>query len=132
MNLIICLDNGGGYSFAGKRQSQDKILIQKMLELVGENRLLLTEYSAKLFDVLPSNVFVVEEPLSQAGENDFCFIENLPLENVLANKVMLFHWNRSYPSDKKFPEAILFGKKLISSSFFTGNSHAKITVEVYG
>lgn len=132
MNLITCIDNGGGYSFAGKRQSQDKILIQKMLELVGENKLLLTEYSAKLFDVLPSNVLVFENPLSKAEENDFCFIENLPLENVFANKVILFHWNRSYPSDKKLPEAILSCKKLISSSFFSGNSHEKITVEVYG
>ncbi len=131
MNLIICLDNNGGYSFAGRRQSKDKIQLHNMLNIVGDSKLFLTEYSAKLFEVIPDNVTVCEDPLTLAGDNDFCFIENIDIENISPNKIIIYRWNRNYPSDKIFPVNLLANKKLVSSFEFEGNSHQKITVEVF-
>ena len=131
MNLIICLDNNGGYSFAGRRQSQDKIQAEKMLELVADGKLFVNEYTAKLFKELPQNLIVCTDPISQAKEDDYCFIENISLQNIVANKIIIYRWNRAYPSDKKFPQELLNGKKLVSTCDFMGNSHEKITQEVY-
>lgn len=131
MNLIICLDNNGGYSFAGRRQSKDKTQLHNMLSLVGDNQLLLNEYSAGLFEIIPDNVIVCEDPLNSADKNDFCFIENINIDHTDINKVIIYRWNRAYPSDKKLTHNILDGKKLIEILDFTGNSHEKITREVW-
>lgn len=131
MNLIICLDTKNGYSFAGRRQSKDKIQVQKMLETVGTAKLFLNEYSVNIFDNLPNNVVVSTNPLNDAEENDFCFVENLPIGNITFNKIVIYRWNRNYPSDKKFNQDLLIGKTLVSSVDFSGNSHEKITQEVY-
>lgn len=131
MNLIICLDAGGGYSFAGRRQSKDKTQLHNMLNMVGDNKLFLTEYSAKLFEVIPDNLTICEDPLTLAGDNDFCFIENISFDQADINKVVIYRWNRAYPSDKKLPHNILEGKKLIETLDFMGNSHEKITREIW-
>ncbi len=131
MNLIVCLENGGGYSFAGRRQSKDKFQLADMLTVIGENKLYLTEYSAKLFENLPQNVMISENPLNTAGNNDFCFIENMDISCTNVNTLVIYRWNRAYPSDKKFPLELLEGKKIIEIFEFVGNSHEKITREVY-
>lgn len=130
MNLIICLDDKNGYCFASRRQSSDKIQIEKMLALVGKNKLFLNAYSAKLFGELP-NITVCENPLEGAKNGDYCFIENITLNDISTEKVIIYRWNRHYPSDKKFPEKLLSGKALKSTIDFVGNSHERITEEVY-
>lgn len=133
MHIIICLDDKYGYSFANRRQSRDKNQIAKMLEAVGHSLLLLSNYSAKLFETLPNNVKVSENFLNIASQGDFCFVETLDITPYINNaeKVIIYRWNRVYPSDKKLPEELLSGKKLISVTDFVGNSHDKITEEVY-
>ncbi len=131
MNLIICLDDKNGYSFASRRQSSDKVQIAKMLELVGENKLFINDYSSKLFSELTGNVTVSPMPHKSADVGDYCFIENIDLDGVNAEKIVIYRWNRHYPSDKKFPEKLLSGKTLKSTIDFVGNSHEKITEEVY-
>lgn len=131
MNLIICLDNSGGYSFAGRRQSSDKIQLQDMLELVGENKLFLTEYSANLFDNTPKNVIVCDNPLLVAEDNDYCFIENTDIIDASINKLVIYRWNRAYPSDKSLNPSLLEGKKMVQTIDFVGNSHEKITREIF-
>ena len=131
MNLIICLDTKNGYSFASRRQSRDRIQLKKMLDLVGDKRLFLNEYSSKLFEETPSNVTVCDNPLKAAKEGDFCFVENLDVDNVKAEKIIIYRWNRHYPSDKIFTQNLLCDKVLVSAEEFVGNSHEKITQEVY-
>ena len=131
MNLIICLDNGGGYSFAGRRQSSDKIQFADMLSMVGDNNLYLTEYSAKLLENIPQNVIVSEDPINTAEENDFCFVENIDVGCPDINKLIIYRWNRAYPSDKKLPPELIYGKELVEAFEFAGNSHERITREVY-
>lgn len=131
MNLIICLDNGGGYSFAGRRQSSDKFQLADMLSMVGDTNLYLTEYSAKLFENIPQNVIVSEDPINKAEENDFCFVENIDIGSPNINKLIIYRWNRAYPSDKKLSPLLVSGKELVEAFEFAGSSHEKITREVY-
>ncbi len=131
MNLIVCIDDKGGYSFANRRQSKDKVLLENMLQYVGNNKLFVNEYSAKLFTVKPDYLVVCENPLQECGDNDFCFVENIDLENINVNKIIIYRWNRSYPHDKKIPYNLLDNKRLVSSIDFSGNSHEKITEEVF-
>ena len=39
MNIIVCLDDKNGMMFNKRRQSQDRVLRQRMLELAGEKKL---------------------------------------------------------------------------------------------
>lgn len=133
MRLIICLDDKNGYAFANRRQSRDKNQIAKMLQTVGDNRLFLNSYSAKLFESLPDNVVIDEKFLNIALKDDFCFVENLDITGYIptAEQIIIYRWNRVYPSDKRLSEELFSDKRLISSTDFVGNSHEKITEEVY-
>ena len=131
MKLIVCLDDKNGFSFAKRRQSRDAVQLEKMLELVGDCKLFVNEYTAKLFDSCPQNVVVCENPFQSADENSFCFAENIDIPTLDFEKIIIYRWNRHYPSDKKLPLELLNNKKLVSSTDFAGNSHEKITEEVY-
>ena len=131
MNLIVCLDDKNGYSFASRRQTKDRVQLSDMLAFVGKNNLFLTDYSSKLFSEIPANVKITNTPQKSADTGDFCFIENIAIDDINAEKIIIYRWNRSYPSDKKFPENLLAGKTLVSSYDFKGYSHEKITREVY-
>ena len=51
-------------------------------------------------------------------------------ENVVADKIVLYRWNRRYPADRYFP-VNLNEWTLISSEEFAGKSHEKVTKEVW-
>ena len=131
MNIIVCIDDGGGILFNKRRQSSDKALIRRVLEQSVNSRLLMNEYSAKLFE--GENVLVDNFFLSNAKEGDFCFVENEDVTDYLnkIKKVYLYRWNRKYPSDFKFNMDIIKDFKLISTENFVGNSHPEITEEIY-
>lgn len=131
MNLIVCLDDKNGYSFASRRQTKDRVQLNDMLAFVGKNNLFLTDYSSKLFSEIPANVKITNTPQQSADTGDFCFIENIAIDDINAEKIIIYRWNRSYPSDKKFSENLLAGKTLVSTTEFRGSSHEKITREVY-
>ena len=65
------------------------------------------------------------------------YIGDMPLymSQYSSNKVqrlIVYRWNRLYPSDVQFPLEYLSGKCKLESSFdFAGNSHERITREVY-
>ena len=131
MNLIVCVDDKYGMAFFGKRQSRDKVQIQKMLDLVGENKLFISEYSLCLFEELPKNVSVSNDFLTLAKTGDFCFVERESLCDAQIEEIIIYKWNRAYPSDLKLSSELLSGKTLVSTKEFKGNSHEKITEEVY-
>ena len=45
-------------------------------------------------------------------------------------QIVLYRWNRRYPSDRKFP-ALGSEWRLVAAEDFEGNSHPVITEEVY-
>lgn len=135
MNVIVCVDDNNGMAFGGRRQSRDVALCERVLEVSRGSILRMNKYSYELFENLSAaNIKVNDSFLKRAKKGDFCFIENQSLVEVIKDieKVIVYRWNRSYPSDVKFDTTILDSKTLLNTTDFIGNSHEKITEEVYG
>lgn len=131
MKIAICVDKSGGILFNNRRLSQDSVLRQKLLELVGEDKLYLNNYSAKQFEST-KKLEIDDNFLSIAKDNDLCFVENQTVSMEKVSEIYLFNWNRAYPADTYFefkPKDTGFEK--ISTEDFAGSSHKKITMEVY-
>lgn len=133
MHIIVCLDENNGMCFAGRRQSMDSALRVRLLALTQGSRLWMNSYSGKQFALQAEHIMVAEDFLKKAGQGEYCFVENTPLggcEDRLED-VFLCRWNRVYPSDVKFPMALLTGRHLAETVQFAGNSHDTITLERY-
>lgn len=134
MVLIVCVDDENGMAFANRRQSQDRLLRERLLRLSG-GKLWLNAYSAKQFSQEESAHFTIDESfLAQAGTGDFCFAETTdpaPYEERM-EKIILYRWNRRYPASLHFAVPLAaHGWKRISAEDFKGSSHETITEEVY-
>lgn len=131
MNVLVCIDKDNGMMFFGKRQSQDIVQREKMLELIGQQKVFMTAYSAKLFDN-DNRIVIDDNYLTNATENDYCFIENGDYDIDKCSVVVLYKWNRKYPADRYFDvQKLKKDFKLVKKTDFVGNSHEKITEEVY-
>ncbi|MBR0282379.1 MAG: ribonuclease Z [Oscillibacter sp.] len=135
MQIIAVIDDGGGMMFNHRRQSQDRVLRARILELTARSRLWMNAYSRKQFaDADDGRITVDENFLEKADDGDFCFVENAPVLPVLerVERVILFHWNRAYPSDTRFDLDLSAPVwTLIETEEFPGSSHEKITKEVF-
>ncbi|MBQ2000944.1 MAG: ribonuclease Z [Clostridia bacterium] len=134
MRIIVCIDDNGGMMFNNRRVSSDKAVTDRIIDLLKGNSLYLNEYSAKLFLEKTDNLKISDDFLSEAGDNDYCFVENVDITEHISDigQVIIYYWNRKYPSDFKFPKnAAVSGLKCVSVTEFSGNSHEKITEEVY-
>lgn len=128
MKLIVCLDDRNGMTFLGRRQSQDALLRRDLLAYVAGSTLSMNAYSAAQFEA-GSPISTTEQPPACG----YWFVENLPVEPLLPlEELVIYRWNRHYPSDKKFPLVLaLEGLQLAHTAEFPGSSHEKITREVY-
>ena len=132
MKLIFCIDKEKGLMFNGRRQSQDQLLREHILEMTKDHKLYMSEYSYKQFENMENNIIVDDNFLEKAGEDDFCFVENTPFTLDGANTVILYNWNRLYPSDISFEYDLKTRSyKRKSKTDIVGNSHKKITEEIY-
>ena len=135
MYLIAAVDDRNGMLFNHRRQSQDRVLREKILELAGKSRLWMNGYSRKQF--APENIsgiHTAEDFLAQAGEEDYCFVEDQAVSpfKERIKELYLFKWNRKYPGDFFFDLDVTEGCwKLIRTEEFVGSSHEKIILEVY-
>lgn len=135
MILIAAIDDTYGMMFNHRRQSQDRVLRQRILHLTAGHTLWMNTYSAKQFDAeLSPNIKISEMFLNEAQVGDFCFIENsaaLPYERKV-EKIVLYRWNRIYPGDFYFDIPLkAHGWKCRRTTDFPGNSHTCITEEVW-
>ena len=131
MNIIVCTDKNNGMAFMGKRQSQDRVLREKVLEISNGARLLMNSYSAKQFENA-DGIIVDDVFLNNAGQGDFCFVEDKEITTENVESFYIFNWNRKYPGDLFFNVDIKAeGFKKIKKEEFQGNSHDKITLEIY-
>lgn len=131
MKLIFCIDDNNGIMFNNRRQSRDSVLCERVAALCEGSVLWMSEYSAKLFEDA-DGLKADNDYMTKAGDDDFCFVEDLDYSLEDCTQVVLYKWNRHYPSDRYF-EADLkaLGFKLISKYDFAGSSHKKITEEIY-
>lgn len=128
MTLYLCLDDRNGLQFNHRRQSRDSALLEDLRSrLTG--KLLIDPFSEKL--IREAEIPYVLPPETAAD----CFLEDVPSEELLAqtNKIVIYRWNRLYPSDVKWePDLAALGFVLEETTDFPGTSHEKITREVYG
>ena len=132
MNLIVCLDDRNGISFFGRRQSMDRILRERALQLAKGGPLWMDSYTAGQFD--NAGICVDDDYLRNAPEDAWCFMELGDPEKLMnrVGKLAVFHWNREYPADRRFPfERFVGTKKPVMEENFEGYSHPQITLEVY-
>lgn len=133
--MIICVvvDDNMGMTFNHRRQSKDKTLRKYILQMVNHQKLWMNTYTAKQFGTsLTDNVIIDDDFLEKAGDDDFCFVENVSLLDYQerVHTVFLFKWNRVYPADTYFDMMLSEPDwHCASISEFEGNSHEKITRE---
>ena len=130
MHVIVCADDKLGMCFAGRRQSQDRLLREDLLALTKGVPLWMEPYSAKQFAGIFENFRIAEDFTRKALPGEYCFCERqLPETGV--ESVILYRWNRHYPADTVFPRQWLQSRTLQESREFAGSSHETITREVY-
>lgn len=147
MKVIVCIDDSNGMMFNKRRQTKDSILRKDILTVVADATIWMNNYSAGQFeeadfvtdissssDDCNSSLSIAENFLDLAGDKDFAFVENHTLkeyENKI-NQLIIYKWNRKYPSDFYFDIDISTDTwKQICVTEFAGSSHEKITKEIY-
>ena len=134
MKLIVCVDDKMGVMFNKRRQSKDEKVREDILLMLEEGKkLFVSPYTAKQF--LPEEqekLHASETFLSEATKEDICFIEDSDVSEMADNieSIILYRWNRHYPSDKYFT-LDLSKYDLVSSIEFVGNSHPEMLKEEY-
>ncbi|WP_455539165.1 hypothetical protein [Terrisporobacter sp.] len=134
MNLIICLEDNNGMMFNKRRVSQDVIVREDIYKSLDGKSLIMNNYSFKMFqkDNKDENI-VVSENLPIDDKENFQFIEDKHLSEFedMIDKIIVYYWNRRYPSDFKFDIDFSNGRwEVISEEEFPGKSHEKITKKV--
>ena len=132
MILITCVDDKMGMLFNKRRQSMDSILRERVLKMCAGKKLWMNKYSRKQFDAAAEGISVDEDFMAKAGEDDYCFVENISPKAYEGQfkQIVLYKWNRVYPADLYF-DIDLNDWRLAQSSDFAGSSHDKITEEIY-
>lgn len=131
MILISCVDNARGLRFNHRRQSRDRELCRRILELAGE-ALWLHEDSLDLFASFPEAELRVTESPERVPEGGVCFWEEPVSDGLEPEGIVLYLWNRDYPADEFF--AFPGGEDawaLSESLDFPGFSHPEIREEYY-
>lgn len=133
MHLIVCIDDDFGMLFNHRRQSQDLALRERILEITSGKKVWMNHYSQKQFEKENTvNIDCNDNFLLKATTGEYCFVEteDVSCYEPWVESIILYRWNRRYPSDLKFT-IDLTNWKLQSSISFPGRSHEKITEEVY-
>lgn len=129
MRVIVCVDDSLGMLFAGKRQSRDSRVLDDIKNHFEP--IVILPFSEKLLS--SSGVkYTVKNSINDVCDTETVFIESIDpasLEGKI-DELILYKWNRRYPSDMRLTLDL---KKFKKSSIceFTGTSHDKITREVY-
>lgn len=135
MIIIITLDDKNGMLFNNRRQSRDKAVMEDIASHLQGKPIRISAYSELLFKDTDINYTVCcGDPMSKAGQGEYCFMEEAIPEEHLPNmeSFIIYHWNRLYPSDVRFDiDLEKNGYRHLSTKEFMGNSHEKITKEVW-
>ena len=112
MKIIVCVDNQNGMMFNHRRQSQDRVLRKRILELTGGKKLWMNAYSQKQFLQVNGNMPKEQEQsgqlgqsgqiqadeafLEKAGPGEPCFVEDRSVAPFAGRveRVVLYRWDR--------------------------------------
>ena len=125
---IICLDQRNGMYFNERRQSRDRYVIRDIVRTTKDGVLHINSYSKELFNEKLCKYVVSDDFFTDAKEGEYCFVENHIVDQRRINHLIVYRWDKVYPTDYKFD---LSEWKLKSSEEFQGYSHDTIIKEVY-
>lgn len=128
MTLSFCLDDRGGLLFNGRRLSRDANLLA---DLSAAGPVTVDAFSEKLLASAGIPFLIAGEQIPSDAR---FFLENRDPDTLipLADTVVIYRWNRHYPSDVRWEKNPAdFGFTLSETSEFPGKSHETITKEVY-
>lgn len=133
MHVILCLDDRDGMLFNHRRQSRDRTVLEDIFQNLEERQLLIRPFSLSLFREYGDQVQMEEALLENAGPEDCCFVEDLPLApwKDKIQSITVYRWNRHYPADVSLDLNLKSEWRLVSRRDFPGHSHETITKEVY-
>ena len=129
MTYICCVDDYASLSFNKRRNSSDRFVIEDIINTVGEAPLRVDTYTAKLFrDKQVPSLIVDDDCLENARDGEFVFVErqNPSVYLKAGDQLILYHWNRHYPSDNRL-NLTGWDTLEITTGEFAGYSHEKIT-----
>lgn len=129
MTYICCVDDYASLSFNKRRNSSDRFVIEDIINTVGEALLRVDTYTAKLFrDKQVPSLIVDDDCLENAKDGEFVFVERQNPSAYLkaGDQLILYHWNRHYPSDNRL-NLTGWDTLEITTGEFAGYSHEKIT-----
>jgi hypothetical protein len=128
MKLIVCVAENGGIAFNHRRQSRDEQVCKDMVEL-AEGRLCASAYSVPLF----AGIDAVQICEDVSGLQDQYYFAERKMPEIKAadiSEVVLYRWNREYPSDTFF-DLDLSEYRLKDTREFSGKSHDCIRREIW-
>lgn len=131
MNCIVVVDDKNGMLFNHRRQSQDRKLREYILEMCGDEKIRMNQYSAKQFQEQDRSRITIEEDFLEHAEDGYCFVEDnafAPYADKI-HTLIICKWNRIYPSDFKLDIDISKGWIWKDTTEIVGNSHDKIRIE---
>ena len=105
MNIIVCLEDKNGMMFNKRRLSQDVAIREDIYKNMDGKSLIMNDYSYKMFSKdEPKIDIIVREDLPVCDKENLQFIEDKQLGNFESeiDKMIVYYWNRRYPSDLKF------------------------------
>jgi hypothetical protein len=133
MTIIFTLDDNNGTQCAGKRQSRDRVVGDKIIALAKNNLHILQEATSFFKNNDMTNVpCTIWSDLWHLPEHAVFFAEHVLPPEVMnaAEKIYVFRWNRQYPSLAK-DRVNLDGFRKTVIEEFQGSSHPNITLEMY-
>lgn len=133
MKVIIFLDDKNGMMFNKRRQSRDQAAADEICMLCQGNVLWMNDYSYLAYGNLEGvEIKCCRDFMRKADTGEYALAETEDLKMFEENieELLVFRWNRIYPSDKKL-ELDLSGWQCTEKKEFPGNSHEKITLEKY-
>lgn len=127
MTYFTVVSNDYGVGIFGKRQSSDKNLLMDIINHAKNEKIYVSEYTYKIF--LKNNL---EQNITREKKEKYIFleIETLKDKEEEIEELIIYSWNRDYPSDK-FLEINLEKYNLEKETEFKGNSHEKITKKIF-
>ena len=131
MKLIVCLDENDGMTFNNRRQSKDRVVGERIKEIVGsDKKIYISPKTENLFNEYGLDYIADEDYLKLASNNDYCFCEfELPEEKDV-DEIIVFRWARNYPRSTSFTYDLdKWNAGIIE--VIAGNSHEEIYIEPY-
>ena len=134
MFIIATVDESYGMMFNNRRISRDRVILEKLNELLDGKKIWANSFTAEEYADSKIVFHIDDDFVDKAGEGEYVFIENIQIGKYREKieGVILFYWNRRYPSDFKLdyiPREN--GMVCVSKLDFAGYSHDKITMEVW-